>query len=502
MTEIMRVLEYHTPRCWYIEEVEVVMGGREFVNNRGKVAKRIRRNLKSKHEISISPEVVSEIGNIANRYTLREKQYTIELTRDLYGTVGNFGDDNSCFREGHENYHHLLAMDDRPDFYAVRVYNHHGSPTARSWAYDSGDGGLVLFNAYGVTLYKIAKLLGYALEEEFRQVSYNYDGWLNQRNCYAVGGDPEAKIFRVYIHPDEYEDQEGREYCCDCDREINTEYDEYMIADHGDVYCWPCWRRDRTQCRHCGNWHLDYETTFTDVYYFSDQQIAVCENCLHHYHPCENCGGRHRSRNMTEQEVGGALLRLCGDCRRYRLGHCGQCEELHLNSNLKPWIEEGYIQEHVCPDCYDMRSGISATPGTSPICRDCGAWVPTTIGEDGRCQNCGDQGDTAETETADNGSAMCGICGIVHEHEFMHDCQHCHDCGEIATASGSDYIQIAVFDRPCARFCDDVVRNGNAACVPCVQHRYNPAYRYIEVDTAEDPVVEQVAATTGTRGGA
>lgn len=463
---IGEIIREQTNRGFYANEIEQIMEGREFVNKRGKLAKRIKRNLKKLYGENIAPEAMSDIGNKANQYTLRDGTYKVEITRDLAGTVGAFGDDESCFQEGHENDHHLFAMDDNSDFYAVRIYRQTGSRLARSWGWDSGDG-FVVFNAYGMTLYKIAKITSQALNQDMRQIQFNFDGWLNDRNCYAIGGDPKAVTLRAKCNPERYQNNGQQGYCTYCDNTIYDD-DDFHMADNGGMYCRACWDDNFHRCNHCHIWHRREHVHLQRVRGLHGTQ-NICPDCLEHFILCVGCKIRCHSRHITETNLGA----LCARCIENDVLVCNDCDDHVFRSACQYWQEDDNGRSYVrpmCADCYqdrdDIRNGLSSTPDQSPVCTDCGRWIPLTINENGQCQPCAKYPGGWKR-------VICGICGNRHFHpldpELYSSCDHCSQCYIVAKRENSEVRPAVIMDRPCAIFCS--ISDDYMNCVECVQER-------------------------------
>ena len=461
------IIRTQTGRGFYPNEIEKIMEGREFVNKRGKLAKRIKRNLKKLYDLNIAPEAMSEIGNKANQYTLRDGTYTVEITRDLAGTVGMFGDSESYFQEGHENDHHLFAMDDNRDFYAVRIYRQSGSRLARSWGYDSGNG-FVVFNAYGMTLYKVAKITSQALEQDMRQVQFSFDGWLNDRHCYAIGGEPKATTFSAYCHPGEHEDNDHQGYCCRCDGTI-YEDDTYHMDDNGEMYCYDCWQENFHRCGYCHEWSLKDEVHLQSVRGLHGTQ-HVCNDCKYHYTLCAHCNIRCHDHHMTMTNLGD----LCSRCIENETLICNDCGEHVFRSTCQYWQEDQgdhSLVRPMCADCHqdreDVQNGLSSTPDQSPVCTDCGRWSPLTINEQGQCQTCAKYPGGWK-------QVICGICGDTHFHPLDPDlfdtCDHCSQCYTVARRENPEVRPAVIVDRPCAMFCS--LSDDHTNCSDCVQNKH------------------------------
>ena len=170
-----------------------IAGGRERVNRHGKMTKRIKRNLKRDHDITLPVHLVERIGNIMDQNSLNAREYIVEYTTDFQGTVGKFGDSGSCFQQGDQFHSNLLAMERNAgqlpgEFSAFRVYKASGSNLGRAWVYYAEDGAAVMFNGYGIPLDKIAILASKLDDTEPRRVRLGGDICINDLYCEAVGG--------------------------------------------------------------------------------------------------------------------------------------------------------------------------------------------------------------------------------------------------------------------------------------------------------------------------
>ena len=204
MNEIRRLInDSHSRPFMTRSELLRIAGGRERVNRQGKMTKRIKRNLRRERNITLPDSVIEQIGNIMDQNSLTARDYIVEYTNDFDGTVGNFGDDGSCFQDGNEFHHNLLAMAaNHRQFSAFRVYRANGDNLARAWAHHATDGATVLFNGYGIALDKIALLASKLDDCEPRRVTLYGDICLNERDAEAVGGDQSQ--YRFEIHPSRY----------------------------------------------------------------------------------------------------------------------------------------------------------------------------------------------------------------------------------------------------------------------------------------------------------
>jgi hypothetical protein len=372
---------------------EVETDGREIVNRGGKIAKRIRNNMRRIHGVKLSDALVQEIGNIANNYTLSAGVYYVEYTQDMEATVGRFGDSNSCFQEGHENYHHLLAMDDDPDFGALRIYSddpdtaRHGSANlARAWTFtDPQDGAMVIWNAYGITLYKITLIASKAFGKPWRKVEISGDVYINNSQVYAIGGEKNRYYFSV--DPDSYRNN-GPD-CYGCGRHIDTDWDWCHQDNDGDYWCQNCFGENFFTCDHCG-YHIHNDNSYRhDIHTVGSNtvRLTVCDRCLdRHYHTCVHCKRNYHGEDVVERD--GHADRVCHNCiENHAYSICDICER------ATTWITEigNMAYCHTCKTDY--------------VCENCDEIDPSTRYyshmQKRLCCNCYDTLNTCDTETCD-----------------------------------------------------------------------------------------------------
>ncbi len=351
---------------------ESLLGGRETVNKRGKLAKRLRSNVKRELGYKLTPEQMSTIGNIAANHSTASGKFLYEDTNvmDMAHSSG-FGDDSSCFYleygSGH-NFHHRIAMEQDQDerFRLIKVYSKEDEPTARAFVYtDLSDGAQLVFNAYGaLSRIKIASILATDLDLGVsRKVQFTSDVYINDDGASAIGGDQDCESYHVRINVGDYVDQvheydEYSESCENCDQALDTEYGEYRIdEDTGSYYCEDCYLSIFTYCNDCNQ---EYDTRHTLFYDVGTDSESVCETCYrNNYAECEECGNLDRLEDMDE--INGAIL--CDSCQSSSTGNCVLCEERYYpceksereycescTDSLK--IELLRASESNCPTCF------------------------------------------------------------------------------------------------------------------------------------------------------
>lgn len=367
---------------------ESLLGGRETVNKRGKIAKRLRSNVKRELGYKLTPQQMSEIGNIAANYSTASGSFLYEDTDVMDMGWTDFGNEGSCFfleyGSGH-NFHHRIAMERDPDerFRLVKVYNKDDEPIARAFVYtNEEDGAQLIFNAYGsLTRIKIASIIATDLDLGIsRKVQFSSDVYINDDRASAISGDKDRESYHVNIdvgaytqYIDEYD--ENYTSCERCGSSLDTEYGEYRYdEDNDDYYCEDCWHQVFRYCHDCDREHYYPDTTFYEVPGSSD----VCEYCYReNYAECQECGDIGRTDEMDK--INGAIL--CDNCQSSSTGYCALCEEHYYpqantdreycescTNSLKQELLRA--SQSNCPTCYTADGRPFNNIVLCPDCRD------------------------------------------------------------------------------------------------------------------------------------
>jgi hypothetical protein len=289
------------------DAVEVItydelFGGDELVNRSGKLAKRLKNNIKKTYDVKLPQDVLEQIGNVAYLDTLESGEYRVKLTGDM-ATHGDFGDSGSCFLPGHENYHHFCGMDEDSRYFVIKVWRD-GKSFARCWAFvphsESGQV-MVLFNSYGLVMDKMRNVVANAFPElrMFTEIGFDTDVYGNGDRCvFTVNGHtPERSSY--------YGDVSIGRICCSCD-EVIEDGEEYEVD--GDYLCECCFNERYVLCTSCDR----------PVEYGDEVNIgwdAYCYDCAHSYHTrCDDCG-EWIDNDFIHEDNGDDV---CEDCLRER----------------------------------------------------------------------------------------------------------------------------------------------------------------------------------------
>lgn len=353
-----------------------LLDGYERVNSNGKLAKRIKRNLKRELDVNLPDYTLTGIGNTVNKWSLKDDIYLVEYIDDLLSIVGQFSDDDSCFQEGHQNYHHLLAMNDKHSgIQAFCVYRSTGSNLGRAWCYNAEDGAKVYFNAYGLHLDKIAKLAGvlHKMPERTGYIRSDQNIWLNNGgSAYIVGGDKDTENYRMDLQdPDSY----APHRCDDCGRPIWDESNAIEFEDDGDyfTYCSPCYRRMFWTCERCDT-RMSQNSDIMQRINGSSQYSIVCLSCAQeHYSRCDHClrdGNDHQwfmPRRLTQiEDRNGESLDLCRDHHR-AFTSCSDCGKTVEPGTAATVYTNRQTTRQYCMNCANKNSVLD----TMHFCPEC-----------------------------------------------------------------------------------------------------------------------------------
>ena len=313
-------------------DFDAIFQGDEITNNRGKIAKRIKNNMRRLHGISLDPVMVSEIGNIASNYSLPAGDFIVEITQDLQDNIGRFCDSSSCFRtyQGNhgmgENSHHTLAMEASGDYQILLVYEPHGDRIARALICNEKDHP-ILFNAYGKRLNKLADIYGVILgNQDKRKVDLSSEIWINMNEGYSWGKGQESREY-LSVDPTDFGDFDRCENCSDAIEEGCGYFtDDYLYCEscHGDLF---------TYCDNCEEYHNTQDTVFSLVYYHAYSgriyDKYICEYCYSgDFSTCANCDQSWEDSDMIAQDDELYCESCHGDL--FVSCPCPFCEDYHL----------------------------------------------------------------------------------------------------------------------------------------------------------------------------
>jgi hypothetical protein len=413
-----------------------LMGGPDRVNRQGKVAKRIKRNLKRELGVDISNGTMTAIGNAVNKHTLKDENFLAEYAEDLLEIVGKFNDTNSCFQEGWSNHHNLLAMDDAPVL-AFCIYRSNGRNLGRSWCFMAKDGAEVHFNAYGLELDKIGKIASALKNKPYREgyIRSTQDIWLNNGGrAVILGGERDTTNYLMDLNdPEDY----APDHCGNCNRGIWTG-ELHTFEETGETWCCTCYHRRFWECDRCGG-ERDRESDPPQLIQGGRQYRRVCLDCAReNYRQCTQCqtSGENRdvwlvsSRAKEYTTRTGEELILCRDHWRYHT-RCYACR-----MTMTPHVAlDVYVDRHntrrVCPDCVNQLSDFS-------FCPECEVLSIYRFGS--QCRKCGGEGSNVTLIVQDPDSGEVEIDRPEQERPVT-------DSGSMTTNNGAIWVNVSFDDQ-------------------------------------------------------
>lgn len=168
---------------------------------RGNFTRRLSSALFKQHKVKLSPELISEIGNMARAHSSSEATWHIEFTRDLNQSAEAFYHDESCWWSSHSMSRCSLKSwggVGLRSFESELRRDNWGHPSGRVWVqplneqmqptHDTNAHAYVVFNAYGeLSGYAAARIVGHLAGKTYRKVSLSADyQYINNNAGYLV----------------------------------------------------------------------------------------------------------------------------------------------------------------------------------------------------------------------------------------------------------------------------------------------------------------------------
>lgn len=244
----------------------------------GTFPKRVAKHYFKVHGLKLTAETISEIGNLAKRYSTDSDTYRFDFVDHINWQDGDFGDRGSCYWGSNAG---AKLMIEENGGYAVRFFDSLGHGKARAWIVQV-DHNWVLFNGYGMgsnSTLKIASILALYWELDFKEIDIRDTGtlYINGGRGYLIGKPEEIASIRYHRF-----DWDERDTCTNCGDPV---YERYWGADE-EIYCEDCYLRLFESCERCGEvFHRDSP----DLEYYDDYGV-LCEYCVERYFAeCASC---------------------------------------------------------------------------------------------------------------------------------------------------------------------------------------------------------------------
>jgi len=300
----------------------------------GSLPKRVAKYAYQELGKKLTPDQLSEIGNLATRHSLRDTTYFCDITDSFDWSDGDFGDHGSCYWSCHS----YARTDMLPDngSYAIRFWREENRDNgfARAWIIPHGDC-YIVFNGYGMETLPIARVLSAHLGHAYyRRINFTNNGdpsgslYINGGSAWLVG--PQSSVVEIDAIDLNWEEGDSC-YCCG----ESIDNDDHYHTPAGEGCCGGCYR---------------------DRYFF-------CETC------CENYSIDDGMADPDGSDI-------CDNCFDEKAFRCPSCDKPTWDKDGN----EGPDGETYCSNCYCKRFS---------SCEDCSSdFSYDDLDENGRCEDC------------------------------------------------------------------------------------------------------------------
>lgn len=267
---------------------------------RGTFPKRVRSYYHKAHGLKCLDSFITELGNLARRYSESTSAYHFEFVNRFDWRDGDFGDSGSCF--WHQNAGALDMLTDN-GAWAIRFYDDNGKGFGRALVVMIESDLYVVFNGYGFysdDTFIIARVIAQFSGLTFKRIDLMNNGmdngtlWINGSGIGYIVGKPETVA--GYSDYDFGWEDIYRDICYRCDRPV-FEDDLYFGLDD-NPYCQDCFYEIFDTCESC------YETHWREDITHTGDHRYLCHDCLEKlgYEECADCHEIYRADDMTLHE--------------------------------------------------------------------------------------------------------------------------------------------------------------------------------------------------------
>lgn len=374
----------------------------EFQNKQGRLSKRVSKYIYDTYGIKLSGKALEKVGNIANKYTVRQN-VMYGFTRDFNWSRGDFGDDYSCFWGDRSQAKNMIWENGA---YALRLFNFKGNDPkeitnvlpfgiGRAWVMPArlpdSQGNMehypVVFNAYRKRGYPfemrdfamiMADFMTKSKETEYTVKPIKL---LNNRDTEGI----------LYLNREVYQD--GR--IQDGPGLANSSF-AFLVAPPK-----VCKNVDR----------YDFEIDEEEYRRREEEEEFMCELCEEYQDMTvwDDATERYENNNfyvrhLEDHNIGGTV---CGRCYRDHILECPRCRQhFTFHRDLGADVLTNENNRRVwCPTCVDQHS---------VICDQCGDYFSTA-------RRSSDNQTLPFLFDEDAGNYFCPTCA-----EDRQACQHCN----------------------------------------------------------------------------
>lgn len=245
---------------------------------------------------------IAQLGDVARLHTPEFRTYFFRFVAEFDWQDGDYGDEGSCFWGDRSGARSLMQEN---GFRAVQFVSERGNGYARAWMKQMG-AKWILFNAYGLTLTKMAQVLagfwGVAYKNIRLRNSDNTTGLL-----YINGGQGVLLGNRSTIAPFNTIDfgMVNVGQCSECGQSLDV--NDFMQTVGNTLYCRDCFHERYIVCQSCDE-IADREDSVS-----IENEGYVCESCYNYgdYTSCEFCGSSWHSHRIQEKPDGHYRCEYC-----------------------------------------------------------------------------------------------------------------------------------------------------------------------------------------------
>lgn len=251
-------------------------------NKRGTLPKRLQSYYYKSFQLKLTPNQVSELGNLGRRHSDDSKEFILDFDREIKWRAGEFGDGGSCYWGSNAPAKDMLrdngacairAFKIREPDYGLTYGNLSGY--ARAWVSPIDSDKLVVFNGYGLTSLQFARLLALKFNCTYKKIGLTNngsDGGMLYINCDGVLVGQWSKIEKIERHDFGWEEPDNDKCTCEvCDDEVDSGNIVHALNRRGyrNYVCSDC----AYHCEHCD------ETYTYELEYIDESESSYCENC-------------------------------------------------------------------------------------------------------------------------------------------------------------------------------------------------------------------------------
>jgi len=229
-----------------------------WITKRGTLPKRLQSFYYKEHGKKLSPDQISEIGNLGRRHSSDGKSFVLDFTNRFDWRAGDFGDGGSCFWGDRSNAREMLTDNGA---FAVRAFRYRSNigddllsydnlrGYARAWLVEITKGAFVVFNGYGESALQFARLLALLWKCSYKSIGLTNNGddggtlYINGSN-YAVGR--VELISHIETHDFGWDELDRSPVCPNCGDEYDDD-DGMFAEDYGGTVCADC----ASHCEDC-----------------------------------------------------------------------------------------------------------------------------------------------------------------------------------------------------------------------------------------------------------